>query len=280
VRETVTDATGRFSFADVQAGAFTLTVLAKGFEEKSLSATLQTDESYEAPPVELQASAVTTEVRVTATREEVAQEQLRDEEKQRVLGIIPNFNVVYVPDAPPLNGRQKFELVWKMSVDPFTFVTTGMSAGMEQANNDLKGYGQGAAGYARRFGADYGDNVIGTVLGSAVLPAVFRQDPRYFYKGTGSRRARVLYAIANSVICKGDNGRWQPNYSRIIASPAAGAISNLYLPAGDRLSAGAIFADAAIGKATGAAENIFQEFVVKKLTPKTPVYARKQPPNP
>ena len=64
----------------------------------------------------------------------------------------------------------------------------------------------------------YADLVSGTFIGGAILPSLFKQDPRYFYKGTGSRKSRFFYAIANSVICKGDNGRWQPNYSNISAA--------------------------------------------------------------
>ena len=277
VRETVSDANGQFSFADLPAGEFKLTVSSSGFQAESVTGTLQRGESYQAQPIELRMSSASSEVRVTATQDEIAQEQLHDAEKQRVLGIVPNFNVVYAHNPPPLNTRQKFELVWKMSIDPFTLVTTGLSAGIEQANNDLKGYGQGTAGYARRFGAGYGDNVIGTVLGGAILPSLFRQDPRYFYKGTGSKKSRVLYAIANSVMCKGDNGQWQPNYSRILAGPAAGGIADLYLPAGDRESATLIFENSAISKAMGAAQNILQEFFIRKLTPKAPRYAVAKP---
>jgi hypothetical protein len=269
-RETLTDASGRFGFESVPAGEFRLTVSSKGFEMEAVAGSLKEGESYEAEPIELKPSGPLSEVRVNATRTEIAQEQLRDEEKQRVLGIVPNFTVAYVEGAQPLNARQKFELVWKMSVDPFTLATTALSAGMDQANGNLEGYGQGAAGYAKRFGADYGGDAIGTVLGSAILPSVFRQDPRYFYKGKGSWESRVGYALANSVMCKGDNGHWQPNYSRIIAGPAAGGIANLYLPANDRKNAASIFEDSAVSKAMGGLQNIFQEFVVKRLTPKAP----------
>jgi hypothetical protein len=72
------------------------------------------------------------------------------------------------------------------------------------------------------------------MIGSAILPALLKQDPRYFYKGTGTTRSRILYAIANSVMCKGDNGHWQVNYSGILGGAAAGGISNLYYPASDR----------------------------------------------
>jgi len=210
-----------------------------------------------------------TEVRVELSPVELAQEQMKDEEKQRVLGFIPNFYVTYVPNAAPLNTRQKFELAWKSTIDPVTFGITGAVAGYQQANNQFSGYGQGAQGYAKRYGASYADVVTSTFIGGAILPSLFKQDPRYFYKGTGSVRSRVLYAIANSVICKGDNGHWQANYSAILGSLAAGGISNLYYPAGDR-GAGLTFENTGIGIGGTAAANLLQEFVLRKLSTHVP----------
>jgi hypothetical protein len=277
VRVAASDSNGRFSFADVPAGAFTLSVSSGGFAVRTVSGVLHTGESYEAQPVVLLVSAATSEVRVSASPREIAQEQLRDEERQRMLGIVPNFTVVYARNAPPLSAKQKFELAWKSSVDPFTFLATAASAGIEQADNSFKAYGQGAAGYARRYGAAYGDNVIGTMIGGAILPSLLKQDPRYFYRGTGTKRSRVLYAIAASVMCKGDNGHWQPDYSRITADFAAAGISDLYYPASDRNGAAVIFENVLIGKASDAVENIFQEFLARKLTPKAPSYVSSKP---
>ena len=72
------------------------------------------------------------------------------------------------------------------------------------------------------------------MIGDAILPSILKQDPRYFYKGSGTTRSRILYALANAVVCKGDNGHWQPDYSGILGSLAAGGISNLYYPASNR----------------------------------------------
>ncbi len=148
---------------------------------------------------------------------------------------------------------------------------------MEQAENHFSGYGQGAQGYGKRFGAGYADTLTGTFIGAAILPSLLKQDPRYFYKGTGSVESRAMYAIANSVICKGDNGHWQTNYSNILGSLAAGGISNLYYPAQDRDGAGLTFANAAIGLGATAIANLFQEFVVRKFTPRIP---NRNPANP
>ena len=96
-----------------------------------------------------------------------------------MLGVIPNFYVSYTPNAVPLTTRLKFRLAWKSIIDPFTFGITGAIAGIEQANNTFSGYGQGAQGYAKRYGAAYADLVSGTLLGGAILPSLFKQDPRY-----------------------------------------------------------------------------------------------------
>ena len=118
---------------------------------------------------------------------------------------------------------------------------TGAVAGIEQANHTFKGYGLGAEGYGMRFGANYADGFDSDLIGGAILPSLFKQDPRYFYKGTGSVRSRVLYAIEAAVICRGDNGHRQFNYSGILGGLAAGGISNLYYPAGDRSGVGVTF---------------------------------------
>ena len=115
------------------------------------------------------------------------------------------------------------------------------------------------------------------MIGGAILPSLLKQDPRYFYKGTGTTRSRILYAIANSVICKGDNGRWQANYSGILGSLAAGGISNIYYPASNREGASLTFEEALLGIAGGAAQNLFQEFLVRKLTPKLASYQSQKP---
>ena len=138
-------------------------------------------------PISLSIAAATTEVRVSVTNYELAEEQVKVEETQRVLGVIPHFYVSYRQDALPLRPKQKFELAWKTSVDPVTFAASGAFAGVQQAQNEFSGYGQGAHGYAKRYGAAYGDALIGTMIGGAILPSLLRQDPRYFYKGTGAR---------------------------------------------------------------------------------------------
>ncbi len=268
-RETVSDREGHFTFAGVPAGSFRLTISAVTFADQEVPGILHRGEALEVPLISLPIAAATTEVLVSVTNYELAEEQVKIEETQRVLGVIPNFYVSYQQDTLPLRPKQKFELAWKTSVDPVTFAATGGFAGVQQAENGFSGYGQGAQGYAKRYGASYADSFIGTMVGGAILPSLLKQDPRYFYKGTGSTRSRILYAMANAVICKGDNGHWQPDYSGILGSLAAGGISNLYYPASARNGAWLTFENTFIGIGGSAIANLFQEFLVRKLTPHT-----------
>ena len=266
-----TDGDGAFNFTNLPAGPFKLTVSSIGFAKQELSGALQPGQVFEARTIVLPMASAASEVRVSGgSGVEIAQAQLNLEEKQRVLGVLPNYYVSYDHNAEPLTAKQKYQLAWKTEIDPVTWVMTGAVAGFEQAHGTFSGYGQGAQGFGKRFGANYADGFIGTMLGGAVLPAWWKQDPRYFYKGTGSFMSRAGYAIANAVICKGDNGHWQANYSGIVGGLAAGGISNLYYPASDRSNVGLIFESAVIGIGEGAVENLIQEFIVRKLTPRLP----------
>ena len=267
---------GQYSFVNVAPGAFEITIKAKGFTAQTSSGILHSGEVYMAPVSALATATITTDVQVTVPQVEIAQDQVKAQEKQRVLGVFPNFYVSYVPDAVPLTPKLKFRLAWRTLIDPVTFALVGINAGVEQAQNDFSGYGQGAEGYAKRFGASYGDNALSTFIGGAILPTLLKQDPRYFYKGTGSTGSRILYAIANAVICKGDNQRWQPNYSAILGGLAAGGISNLYYPPKDR-GAALVFESTLIGTGETAVINLLQEFLVKKLTPHVPKNNPAQP---
>jgi hypothetical protein len=269
-QEALSGGDGQFSFTNVPPGSFQLTIVSAGFATQTFSGILHSGEIDSVPPIALGVATAVTEVQVGVSPVEVAEEQLRVEEKQRVLGVLPNFYVSYVPDAVPLTSKQKYKLAWKTVVDPFTLVFVGGAAGVEQAQNHFNEYGQGVEGYGKRFGAGYADTVTGTFIGNAVLASLLKQDPRYFYKGRGSTASRMLYAIANSVICKGDNRRWQANYSAILGSLAAGGISNIYYPANDRNGAELTFENAGIGIGESAVMNLFQEFIIRKLTPKLP----------
>lgn len=265
-QEVVTLDDGQFSLAGITPGPFQLTIAAAGFATQTYSGTVRSGETCVVPTITLRLATAFTEVQVVLSPTEIAEEQIKEQEKQRVLGVIPNFYVTYVPDAAPLNAKQKFKLALRTTVDPVTFVVTGGVAGVEQAQNQFSGFGQGAQGYGKRYGAAYADMVVGTFIGSAILPSLLKQDPRYFYKGTGSKKSRILYAMANAVICKGDNGHWQPNYSAILGGFAAGGISTLYYPS-EHNEGELVVENTLIGIGATAATNILQEFVIRKLTP-------------
>jgi len=275
-QEVTSDSDGQFFFANIMPGPFRLTITSQGFTAQTFSGMLHSGEDYTVPPVALTVASAASEVKVLLTPVEVAEAEIKDEERQRVLGVIPNFYVTYNPAAVPLNPRQKFELAWKLTVDPVNFGVTAAIAGIQQGVNAYSGYGQGAQGYGKRLGAAYADSVTSTFIGGAILPSLFKQDPRFFYKGTGSRRARFFYAMANAVICKGDNGRWQANYSSMLGNLAAGGISNLYYPESDR-DVTVTLENTLIGIGASAANNLLQEFVIRKLTRNPPTYSQANP---
>jgi hypothetical protein len=205
-------------------------------------------------------------VDVSPTNREIADRQLKQQEQQRLLGVFPNFRVSYEPNAAPLDSRQKFHLTWKSVVDPMSFAGTGIVAGIQQARGDFSGFGDGADGYAKRYAALFATRVTSTMISNVALPSLFKQDPRYFYRGTGSRRSRVGYAISRAVVRKGDNGRWQPDYSRVLGHLASGAISNLYYPPEDRRGIGLTLTNTAIGLGGSAIGNLMQEFLYARFT--------------
>jgi len=261
---------GQFFYTDVPPGPFQLTIVAEGFETQRVSGVLHPGEAYVVPEIRLALAVVVTEVQVQAklTPVELAQDQIKEQEKQRILGFVPNFYVSYDREALPLNPRQKFRLAWKTTTDPFTFVGVAALAGVAQATNAYPGYGQGWDAYAKRFGASYADAITGTFVGSAILPSLLKQDPRYFYKGTGSIGSRLAYALASPMFCKGDNMRWQPNYSNVAGAFASAGISYAYYPNSDRNGAALVFQNSLIRLGEMAFEGVLQEFVIRRLTPR------------
>jgi len=266
-RSVLTTGDGHFRFTNVTAGTLIIEVTANGLAPASHQDVLLPEQRLELAPIVLRVATATTDVQVTLTQQEIAEEDIHVEEKQRLIGFVPNFYVVYDWHAPPLTAKQKFKLADRALIDPANFIIIGGIAGIEQATNSFSGYGQGASGYAKRYAAGFGDFSVGTILGGAVLPIVFHQDPRYFYKGTGTVRARTLYALSTSVISRGDNGRWQPAYASVVGDFASGAISNLYYPASNRIGGTLTVENGLLGIAFNGIGNVIQEFFLRKLTP-------------
>ena len=256
---------GFFRFGGLRPGVpYRIIVAANGFADWSSSAiTLQPGQQLDLGDIHLNIAVVQTTVTAVST-EEIATRQVKAEEKQRVIGIFPNFFVTYEEHPAPLTAKLKFRLALRATIDPVNFIATGAFAGMNQAG-DTPDYQQGAVGYAQRYGAAYADGFTNIMVGGAILPSLLHQDPRYFYKGTGSIKSRILHAAAFSVLCKGDNGRWQFNYSSIGGDLASGAISNIYYPPSNR-SASLVFVNALLGMGGRVADDLAQEFVFKKLT--------------
>lgn len=203
-------------------------------------------------------------VTVYSSAQPIAVEQVKNEERQRAFGVIPNFYVVYDHAAAPLTGKLKFNLALKASTDPVIFAAVALVAGAEQAS-DTPDYEQGAKGYGQRVGALYANGFADIMIGEAILPSLLHQDPRYFYQGTGSIRSRALHALSSPFICKADNGRWEPNYSSIGGDLAAGAISNLYSPQSNRGSR-IVFEDALITTSGRMVSGLAQEFILRRFT--------------
>jgi hypothetical protein len=161
-------------------------------------------------------------------------DQLKQQEHQRVLGVMAAFNTTQNHDALPLTSGQKFQLFFKSQTDPWPFGLAAVVAGIDQAEDDHHEYGQGFQGYAKRYGAAWGDAFIGNFFGNAVLTSLWHEDPRYFQKGTGSYTSRALWAATSTVWCKRDNGGWGPNYANVVGNLIGAAIANVYYPASER----------------------------------------------
>jgi len=270
-RTVVSNDRGFFEFSDVEPGTtYHLTISAQGFANwTSPSVILKPGQYAILPGSKLHIAEAVTAITVSApvaSSEEIAAQQLKIEEKQRVFGFIPNFYVSYDQNAAPLTTKMKFQLASKVAFDPVTIIGTGTLAGIYQAA-DYRNYGQGAQGYAKRYGSIYADGVTDIMIGGAILPSLLHQDPRYFYQGTGTKKSRAVHAISSPFICRGDNGQQQPNYSTLGGDLAAAAISTAYYPAANR-GAGLVFGNFFINTGERAVADLLQEFVLRKLTSK------------
>ena len=151
-----------------------------------------------------------------------------------MMGVMATFNTTRNPDALPLSSGQKYQLFFKSVSDPWPFGLTAVVGGIGQANNSNPEWGQGARGYAKRWGAAYSDYFIGNFFGNAVLPSLWHEDPRYFQKGTGPVIDRFLWAAGSTGWCRRDNGGWGPNWGNVVGNLIGAAIGRAYYPASQR----------------------------------------------
>ena len=270
------DTSAHFEVRDLAPGSYRVKVSAADLETyESPAIVLKAGETYTLPETALPIATASQTVNVVLTQEMIADQEIAEETKQRVLAVLPNFYTSYQWNAAPLNTRQKFKLTFRSVTDPVAFGTAAIVAGAEQANNTFPDYGPGPAGYGRRYGAAYGDAFIGRVIGAAVLPSIFRQDPRYFYMGPPSTVGqRFRHALAFSVTArsdKGHDGHLVPNYSHILGNFIAGYISKTYHPDSNS-GLGLASANAAIGIGGSAVQALVREFVLVRISSHTPKY--------
>jgi hypothetical protein len=170
-----------------------------------------------------------------ASQQKTGAEILKEEEHQRMLGVVPMFGTTNYRNAPPLTPAQKFHLMAKTAIDPFTWFAAGAQAGISQAENEFGGYGQGAAGYGKRYGATYTDSFDSNFFSNFFYPVLFRQDPRYFRLGQGSTvKQRIGSALKQEFVARKDSGGHTFHFSNVLGAFTAGGISNAYYPKDDR----------------------------------------------
>jgi hypothetical protein len=256
---------GEFDFTKIPSGSYLVLVNAKNFALfTSAEFVVAAEQTYDVPNVSLSVAAASTEMTVHPD-EFIAAEQIKAAEKQRLVGIIPNFYTSYIYEAAPLTVKQKFSMAARGTFDPVSMVGVGVAAGIEQAMNTYPAYGQGAEGYAKRFGAKFADGRDSDFLTHAVFPSLFHQDPRYYYQGSGTVKERIVHAISSAFVTRSDAGLTQPNYSYLLGDLSAAALSNLYYPRANR-GASLVFTNAAIGLAGRVAGNILREFSKRATT--------------
>jgi hypothetical protein len=265
-RVVTTAESGAFEFHDVPPGVpHEITITAQDFADwNSPIITLEPGQFKIMTGIKLQIRTEVTQVDVTYDPVQVATEQLKAEEHQRVLGIVPNFYVSYENNPAPLTAKMKFQLALKVSTDPVTAAGVFGVAGIRQAA-DSPNYGQGWGAYGKRFGATAADGFSDIMIGGAILPSLLHQDPRYFYQGTGTTGSRIRHAMFSPFVTRSDSGKSMPNYSSLGGDLASAGISNLYFPRSDR-GVGLVFGNFAIGTAQRIAASLAQEFIIGRFT--------------
>jgi hypothetical protein len=193
------------------------------------------------------------------SKSEQEKEIERKEQSQRVLGVLPQFAVTSRQNAPPLSPKEKFHLFAKSAFDPVTLGTVGFQAAISQATDEFPAYGQGAAGYGKRYGASLADEVSSGFWANFAYSSLLKEDPRYFRLGEGSGTHRVLYGVSQVFLCHTDKGGRSFNFANVLGAFTTGGISNAYYPDNER-GLGLTVSRSAIALLYGGAGNLFDEF--------------------
>jgi Carboxypeptidase regulatory-like domain len=256
---------GTFALHNLISGiAYQITVTAEGFAEWKSSVTLEPGQNKTLSELRLRIAAVQRAVTVGYSSKEVAAQQFKAEEQQRVFRFIPNMYVTYESNPEPLTPGMKFRLFYKSVTHPTFFALEAAWAGIQQAA-DTPNWPQGAEGYGKRFGAGMAGGASEMLFSNAVLPSLLHQDPRYFYQGSGTKWSRAGHAILAPFVCKGDNGSSQPNYSQIGGALMSASLANAYYPESNR-GAGLVFKSFGTDMGIHVALGLAQEFILAKFT--------------
>ena len=176
-----------------------------------------------------------TQTSAPTTKSEEEKDEEKKEQSQRALKLLPMFGVTSRQNAPPLTPGEKFHLFAKSAFDPVTVGVVGLQAGISQGENEFPGYGQGAQGYGKRFGASLADEVSSGFWSNYFYPVLLKEDPRYFRLAEGGLKQRLFYSARQEFVCHTDNGGRSFNFSNVLGAFTAGGISNLYYPGNTRV---------------------------------------------
>jgi hypothetical protein len=195
----------------------------------------------------------------SSTKSEQEKEIEKQEQSQRLLGVLPNFGTTSRHNAPPLTPGEKFHLFYKSAFDPVELSVVGLQAGVSQAEDEFPEYGQGAAGFGKRYGATLADEVSSGFFANYFYPVLLKEDPRYFRLGEGSVTHRLGYSLLQEVYCRTDAGGRSFAWSNVLGAFTAGGISNVYYPAAER-GLGLTMSRSAISIGYGSLGGLVDEF--------------------
>jgi len=187
----------------------------------------------------------------------------------------------YKPGAKlcTLTFKGKFVLFVADSIDPVTFLGAAFNAGLDQAGDSDDSFGQGAAGYGRRFGAEYIDSASSSFFKDFAYPWIFSEDPRYYRLAHGTFRRRFFHAMEHAVVAHRDDGTRMFNFSEWMGTATTVALANTYHPDNER-GFGPAAQRLAFGILQDTGFDVLREFwpeISRKL--KLPFRAQSAPPN-